>query len=53
MTWFKRKSDDRQQAPRHDLAEMEDRNRAITKKVDQLARLLDELNERKRGDNHP
>lgn len=33
-------------------AEMENRNRAVTEKRKLLSRLLEELQERKRGDNH-
>ncbi|WP_162799098.1 hypothetical protein [Paracoccus indicus] len=53
MFWFRPKRETRRQARQRELAEMEDRNREVASKVDDLAWLLDELKERKRGDNHP
>lgn len=53
MSWFRPKRETCRQIRQRELAEMEDRNREVASKVDDLARLLEELKERKRGDNHP
>lgn len=50
MRWpWKRKQEERQIARSVELAEMEDRNRDIRAKADELRRILEEISQRKRG----